>query len=519
MTTLQSPKQDLFDLVVIGGGINGAAIARDAALRNLKVVLLEKNDFGSGASSKTSKLAHGGVRYLEQFQFGLVRESLKERSLLLKNAPHLVKPLSFLMPVYSQDPHSLWKIHLGLYVYDYLAGDSLMPNHTKLTADVILKMVPALQSDGLKGGCSYYDAQMLDNRIVIENILSAEKAGALVRNHTEVTGLVKELDRVTGVSYIDTRTGEKGVYIGKAIVNATGAWSAEVGKMEPNTFHCSPEPTKGVHLVLPCIIPDVALLLRAPQDGRVFFILPWGKFSIVGTTDTFYGGNPDRLTIEDEDRAYLLNALNAFFPRLQYTEASIISSFVGLRPLVAANKKNDPSGITREHVIQVSKGGMITVLGGKFTTHRLIAKEVVDVVLSQNLFARDIASKAFLKCSTAFVPFPGALGPFTLNEVGQKLMNSGVNVGLATHLLGIYGTRSLDILDIIQKDSREAELIAKDHPHILAEITYSVLNEHVKTAEDWFLRSTSIHPCHPDQKYTDKVVEKIEILTNNNNCV
>lgn len=509
MTTSQNPRQNLFDLVVIGGGINGAAIARDAALRNLKVVLLEKNDFGSGASSKTSKLAHGGVRYLEQFQFGLVRESLKERSLLLKNAPHLVKPLPFLMPVYAGDPHSLWKINLGLYFYDFLAGDSRLPSHKKLTAENVLGVVPGLKSVSLKGGCSYYDAQMLDNRIVIENILGAENAGALVRNHIEVTGLINEEGRIRGVTYADALTGEKGEYRGKVVINATGAWSGAIGNMEPDAVHSLPRPTKGVHLVVQNIIPETALLLRAPQDGRVFFILPWGDYSIVGTTDTFYGGNPDRISVDNEDRTYLLDALNAFFPVKNFTESSIISSFVGLRPLVAHDDPGAPSEITREHVIQVSKGGLVTVLGGKFTTHRLVAEEVIDTVLSHDLFAGGFDAEAILKCSTAETPLPGASGLYSIPDVRKILENSGLSKSLASHLLGIYGTKSLNILEIIKKNQGERELIAKGHPHILAEITYGVQHEHIQTLEDWLRRSVSVYPCVLDKEYSETVAKKL----------
>lgn len=483
MTTLPPINQESYDLVVIGGGINGAAIARDAALRKLKVVLLEKNDFAAGASSKTSKLAHGGVRYLEQLHFGLVKESLTERGLLLINAPHLVKPLPFIMPVYASDPHSLWKVHFGLYLYDFLAYSNGLPRHRKLSAKEVLSEIEGLKGDELHGGCSYYDAQMQDTRIVIENILSAEQAGAEVHNHTEVTGLIREDGKVRGVSFIDKQTGKQRLFRSEVVVNATGAWSDRIGEMEPDAFHCRSAPSKGVHLILPKMISDKALLLHAPQDGRVFFVLPWGENSLVGTTDTFYEGDPDKLSISVEDKTYLLDALNSYFPERQLTEASIISSFVGLRPLVASDKKS-ASDVTREHVIQTSEGGLITLLGGKFTTHRLVAEEVVDRVVD-----RMPKNKKFLPCSTRITPLPGALGPYPLSEVRNILQGAGIEPRLVDHLVNTYGTTSLKILEIIRRDPSGSTLISKNHPHVFAEVTYGIENEHVKSLGDWLLRN------------------------------
>lgn len=496
---------EFYDLIVIGGGINGAAIARDAAMRKLKVVLIEKRDFGSGASSKTSKLVHGGVRYLEQFQFSLVREALNERSLLIKNAPHLVKPLPFLLPVYKEDPHSLWKVNLGLYFYDFLAGNADFPKHARLQAKDILIQVPGLKSEGLCGGCSYFDAQMLDNRIVIENILSAEREGAKVCNYTEAVGLLKENNQLAGVSYRNDLTGEQGEIYGKILVNATGAWSSKIIGMEPDANQSGPRPTKGVHLIIPQILPEAALLLRSPKDGRVFFILPWGDYSLVGTTDTFFQGNYDHVTVEEQDKSYLLDAVNAFFPEKQLTTSSIISSFAGLRPLVDSTAYEKPSSIFREHTIQVSKSGLITLLGGKYTTHRLIAEEVVDTVVIQLN-----GIKSFLPCKTKIEPLPGAAGPFSLLEVKEALKLENLDNRLITHLLNTYGTESLAILKIIKQRPEEAEPILKNHPQIFAELTYSVQYEHLKKLEDWFLRqNTNIYQPDEYTECRDRIEQKL----------
>lgn len=491
-------EKKLFDLIVIGGGINGAAIARDASFRKLKVVLLEKEDFGSGASSKTSKLAHGGIRYLEQLQLSLVKESLRERSLLLKNAPHLVKPLLFVLPVYAKDPHPLWKINLGLYLYDYLSGKSDFPKHKKLSQEVILEAIPGLRKEDLQGGCAYYDAQMLDNRLLIETILSAEQAGAEVYNYTQVVDLIKENGQIKGVSFCNLTTGAMGSFYGKAVVNATGAWSGNIGKMEPNAAHCTPVITKGVHLVIPKISSEAALLLRAPQDGRVFFILPWGQHSLIGTTDTFYDEGLDDLAVSKDDCAYLIDAYNTYFPDSQLTASSIISSFAGLRPLVSMDRNKRASDIDREHVIQVSSGGLVTVLGGKYTTHRLIAENVVDVIIKKLGIC--------FPCTTKDIPLPGSLGPYTLAEVKERLKNAGLGVNLTDHLLNSYGTASLNILEIMQSSQEESERICSGYPHVFAEVTYSINYEHVKNPEDWLLRRAAMLP--ESKECADRVARK-----------
>lgn len=510
MTTLH-PNSEQYDLVVIGGGINGAAIARDAALRGMKVILLEKEDFGSGASTKTSKLAHGGVRYLEHFQLRLVKESLRERELLLKNASHLVKPLSFILPIYSNDPHPLWQIHAGLFLYDCLGGNKSLPRHRKLDAKNLLQAVSGLKSDGLLGGCSYFDAQMQDHRILIENIVSAAQAGATVCNYTEVIDLIHGEKSIEGVRFREVMTNRTGEIYGRVIVNVTGAWSANISSKEPNVEHCLPAPTKGIHIVIPQINAEEALLLRAPQDERVFFIMPWGKFSLVGTTDTFFDGDPDHIKIETFDTRYLLDAVNAFFPEAHLVESSVIASFAGLRPLVAPNGHRSPSDIARECAIQISKGGLITVLGGKYTTHRQIAEDVVDKV------AAKIKGKRFLPCMTAQLPLPGAIGIEKQGLVKQKLEAAGLPDETVIHLLNTYGMNSLAVLERITENPSEAERICAKHPHIWAELTYSIQNEYVKTAADWLERRTEIaYLSGGDKTCENRVKERLFDLSQKN---
>lgn len=474
------------DIVVIGGGINGAAVARDAALRGMKVVLLEKEDFGAGASTKTSKLVHGGLRYLEHFHFSLVRESLRERALLLKNAPHLVKPLAFVLPVYSKDIRPLWQIDLGLYVYDILGWGGGMPSHKRLSKQVILRDFPELRGVDLCGGCLYWDAQMLDNRLVIENILAAEKAGAIILNQAPVVELSISHGKTEGIVFLDPISKQKKKISCSLIVNATGAWSDEVGELDPSIDRRHAVPTKGVHLVLPELASKEALLLQAPQDGRVFFVIPWRGYSLVGTTDTFYNGKPDDVSVEQDDREYLLKALSFYFPNIK--NIPVIASFAGLRPLAANGYEGSPSSMARSHQIKSSPSGLISITGGKFTTHRKVAEEVVDLLVRR----LENPKKKILACSTARVPLPGALDSEAFENVFQRLRSAGIEESQAQHLIHTYGKLSLQILDIIQSSPEQKLQICSKHAHIAAEVTYAITFEKARTLADWFLRRTSI---------------------------
>lgn len=487
MNRRSAPDSTVFDLVIIGGGINGAAIARDASLRGLSVCLLEKGDFGSGASSKTSKMAHGGLRYLEHFHLSLVRESLKERGLLFKNAPHLARPLPFLIPIYENSPHYTLTVRLGLFLYDLMGGSKTVPRHSKVGREGVLKLFPGLAAQGLKGGCLYYDGQMSDTRLLIENVLSAERAGASIHNYTYAGRFLVQNGTVRGVSCVDSITGNVFEVHGRVIVDATGAWSGRIGGAGRPDEAKYLAPTKGVHLVVPQVNGGTALLLNAPQDGRVFFVLPWGNESLIGTTDTFYSGDPDDVRVTREDIRYLLDAYNAFFPENKIDEGTVLSSFAGLRPLSAAGKKGvQPSEIGRESMIRTTAEGVITVSGGKYTTHRLVAEKVVDTAVSL------LDSKQYSPCSTENLPLPGAIGALSAEEMRGRLSRMGLSAPVVDHLLSTYGTRSLDVVSSLEKDPSGAKALCPFHPHIAAEIDYAVRNEHVCKLSDWFFRRTAI---------------------------
>ena len=477
-----------YDVAIIGGGINGAAIARDAAMRGMKVILFEKEDFGSGASAKTSKLAHGGLRYLEHYKFGLVKESLDERFLLLKNAPHLVTPLSFVVPVYAGDPYPLWQLRLALKIYDHLDRTAILPRYRKLTAEEVLHFFPAIKKEGLKGGCLYYDALMKDNRLILENVLSAEQNGAIVCNYTSVMGVTQEQGHITGLEY-QSSNGVRGTIKGRSIVNTTGAWSNHILQMNGNRESFHVQPTKGVHVVLPQISSQHALILRVKSDQRIFFLIPWEGNSLLGTTDTFYDGNPDHIEIERQDEEYLLRALSSYFPQSHFP---ILASFAGLRPLVGSHEIN-PSSLSRNHEIHVSPSGLISILGGKYTTHRKIAQEVVDKI-SRNL-KTDIFWK---KCQTQDIPFirieKQSFCQICIDEYGLSQNH-------ALHLFTNYGENAFAILDIIKENPQASQQICPFHPHLMAEISHAILHEHACTLEDWFLRRTSIAYSNCQGKY------------------
>jgi glycerol-3-phosphate dehydrogenase len=483
-----------YDLIIIGGGINGAAIARDASLRGLQVILFEKNDFACGASSKSSKLIHGGLRYLEQREFGLVRESLQERSILLRTIPHQVKLIPFVFPVFEGDKRPLWMIKCGLYLYDFLSPNDV-PKHHHLTVKEITTLFPALKTDHLKGGCLYYDAQMLDHRIVFENLVSAQKAGCLALNYTAITGLYQENGQVKGVYYQNSKTGKQGLCQGKAVINATGAWSNSILKMDSPVNYDKVYPTKGVHLILPQVSPKYALTLTAPQDSRVFFLIPWNGYSLLGTTDTAYREDPDNLKVSDEDIDYLLSAINHYFPHDHFCKNSILAEYAGLRPLPLV-EETAPSLIKRKANMIVSTSGLISLIGGKYTTYRKISENAVDLVIRQ-INQKD----RFSPCQTAQTPLfdliDKKLMKFDTEEMTILATEYRLTFPQIEHLIANYGSAIWKILALIKALPLESLQICPDHPHIYAELTYTIQNEQVIRLEDWFERRTNIAylPC------------------------
>ncbi len=374
--------RDRFDLLIIGGGINGAGIARDAALRGLSAALIERDDFASGTSSRSSRLVHGGVRYLEHGFFHLVFESSRERRILLATAPHLVHPLQFTWPVYRGARLPKWKVNAGLWLYDLLAAFRNVARHRSLNASEVLATEPLLKRDGLKGGATYYDAATNDARLTIANVMDAAGAGAAALNYAEATSLIFDADRVAGASVRDHFTQQLFEVRAKAVVNATGPWTDAISRIESPSSRPAVLGTKGVHVAVPAgrVGNRAAITMLAPADQRVMFVLPGGTHTIIGTTDTETAEHPDQVRATRADVQYLLDGANAYFPEAKLTPDDVVCAWAGIRPLIASGNSGDPAGASREHAITIGPRGVIAVTGGKLTTYRSMSEEVVDRV-------------------------------------------------------------------------------------------------------------------------------------------
>ena len=364
----------IFDVLVVGGGIHGAAVARDASLRGLSVLLLEAGDLASATSSRTSKLIHGGIRYLETAQFGLVREALREREILLATAPAFVRPLPVLIPHYRGEGRPALWIALGLALYAALAGRHRLTEHRRLDVSETLSMEPGLRRDGLLGSSLCWDAQMDDALLCVAIAVEAGRAGAEIRTHTSLTSLRRE-GSGWKARYKDAIDGTEGEGEARMVINAAGPWVDEIRAMAIGAPSATLRRTRGTHIVLPGIAGDRALLLTARRDGRVFFVLPWGRYSLIGTTDADDPRSPERVAPPKEDIRYLIEEAGRAFPAVADGRRPV-RAFAGLRPM-AKSRAGTPWSNPRGYRL-VEENGMITIVGGKYTTHRSLAERVVD---------------------------------------------------------------------------------------------------------------------------------------------
>lgn len=475
-----------FDAIVVGGGIAGCGIARDAALRGLSVLLVEKDDFASATSSASSKLVHGGLRYLEYFRFGLVRESLHERETLLRIAPHLVRSLPFLLPVYRNTGRPLWKLRAGLALYDLLSARMSLGRHRMLSAEAIAAEEPRLQTAGLSGGFHFHDAQMNDARMVLENALDAQAHGALLLSRVECKDLLVRDGRVVGVHLRDALDGQRVEVQAKIVVNAAGPWYARVLGMQSLTQRVRPRLSRGTHIVIPSITQGHGVLLQSRQDRRVLFALPWKGQSLVGTTEAGHQGEPEDLSVPREDVEYLLREIDSYFPSRNAGEREVLSSFVGLRTLLPED--SDLGEVSREAQVREEAPGLVCVLGGKFTTYRAVAERTVDLV------SLLIGVKPKLACRTAELPLPGGDIP-EMNDyfrVAEQLLVRETNLPLPTlrYLLGTYGSRHTAILKSLREHPEWAEPLEEDLPFTVAEVVHAARHEHALTLADLIWRRT-----------------------------
>ncbi len=466
-----------FDLLVCGGGIYGAWVAYDAALRGLNVAIVEQGDWASATSSASSKLIHGGLRYLESFDFKLVKKALAERRMLLATAPHRVWPLRFGVPVYAHSRIGALQLRAGLTLYDFLAG-SLGSNtgHHHFNRKAFAERFPALDTSGLKGGFTYSDAQTDDARLVLELIAGAMASGAVCVSYCKLTGFLETNGRVYGATMQDQVTGAGGDVLARQIVNATGQWTTTT---KQGRDWC--RLTKGVHLILPAALGDEALLLTAPSDGRVFFMIPWYGVTLIGTTDTDYSGDIEHVSVEAKDIDYLLAAANHYLDTA-WTPADIINSYAGLRVLKRSDQTS-PSAVSRDWELKTANNGVHYSIGGKITSAREDAASIVDTLCAQ------LGVEA--ACATKGKIFPWAPAEdYSAWHEGASFQASqlGIDHESARWLIRRHGKRVHDIFRTIDIDHQLVERIVPTLPFIYADLLWSTRNEMVVHLDDLLRR-------------------------------
>lgn len=499
-----------YDLVVIGGGITGVGIARDAALRGLKIALFEKNDYASGTSSKSSKMIHGGLRYLEHGEIGLVFESVSERRVQTRVAPHLVRPLPFLIPIYKGVRPGFEIMNVGLWIYDSLALFRAPRMHKAFRGTkAALALEPQLRPEGLRGALEYYDCATDDARLVLENALDAQALGAECHTYTEVLRFERRGDgRITGVVVRDRLTGTTSTVASRAVVLAAGAWTDEmIRRFEIPMDRPVLRRTKGVHIVLPRERLPLAraITLISPIDGRVMFALPWRDRSVLGTTDTDFAGTADEVAADAADVQYLCDSGNGYFPGANLTPDDVIATWAGLRPLIAAPPNVDESEISREHEVFTKNDGLVIIAGGKLTTYRRMARETVNRALQLLEEIGDLEGVTVKRESTKSRPLPGAVGidPSDLEGVaaiGRKLIaEHQLDVDTATHLCGVYGTRAFELGAMIAADRTLGERLDRELPYVWAEVDFAAKHDLARTVEDVLARRVPLLLTARDQ--------------------
>ncbi|WP_191258732.1 glycerol-3-phosphate dehydrogenase [Amycolatopsis oliviviridis] len=482
--TLRKLAREEIDVLVVGGGVTGAGVALDAASRGLSVALVEARDFAAGTSSRSSKLIHGGLRYLENLDFKLVREALKERGLLLQTlAPHLVRPVKFLVPL----KHRVWErgyIGAGVTLYDTLGGARALPRHRHLSKRGAGKVAPGLADDALIGAIQYYDAQVDDARHTMTIARTAAEQGASVLTRARVTSLIRDGERVVGAKVVDRESGAEIEVRAKTVVAATGVWSDDMAEAAGIPAPFTVRASKGIHLVVPRekIDLDTGLILRTEKS--VLFVIPWGRHWIVGTTDTEWDLDREHPAASQADVDYVLGHLNAVL-RTPITADDIEGVYAGLRPLLAA-KATSTTKLSREHAVAHPVPGLVIVAGGKYTTYRVMAADAVDVAVED--LGRPAPSSW-----TERLPIVGATGYHEMWGARHSLVQrTGLPIGRIEHLLQRYGTAIEDILESISERPELGEPIPGTADYLKAEVVYAVSHEGALHLEDVLTRRTRI---------------------------
>ncbi len=476
-------REETFDILVIGGGVTGAGIALDAATRGLTVALVEQRDFAAGTSSRSSKLIHGGLRYLEQMNFGLVREALRERGLLLNDlAPHLIRPVSFLFPL----THRVWErfyIGSGIQIYDRLGGSKHLPAHKHLSKRGAHDLMPSLRDDALIGAIRYYDAQVDDARHTMEIARTAAAYGAATTISTRVVDLLREGERVVGAKVRDQETGEEIDVRARQVINATGVWTDEIQDLV-GRGRIKVRASKGIHLVVPRdrIHSDTGVILRTATS--VLFVIPWGSHWLIGTTDTDWNLDLAHPAASASDIQYVLDQVNGVL-RTPLTHEDVEGVYAGLRPLLSG-ESDSTSKLSREHAVVQTVAGLITIAGGKYTTYRVMAEDAVDAA------ARNLSQRV-PGCVTDRTPLLGAEGYHALWNRRERLAEEvGLHVSRVEHLLGRYGSLISEVLDLLEDRPELGERIDGAPDYLRVEAIYAAKHEGALHLDDVLTRRTRI---------------------------
>ncbi|MEC4611964.1 Aerobic glycerol-3-phosphate dehydrogenase (plasmid) [Tsukamurella tyrosinosolvens] len=480
-----------FDVVVIGGGIVGVGSALDAATRGLKVALVEARDFASGTSSRSSKMFHGGLRYLEQLEFGLVREALHERELSLSTlAPHLVKPLPFLAPLTKRVVERPY-MAAGMFLYDTMGGAKSVPPQKHLTRAGALRLAPGLKRGALVGGIRYFDTVVDDARHTMTVARTAAHYGAVVRTSTQVVDFLREADRVSGVVVRDSETGATTEIRSTVVINATGVWTDELQALSHQKGRFRVRASKGVHILVPRdrIVSDVALILRTEKS--VLFVIPWGIHWIIGTTDTDWNLDLAHPAATATDIDYILDHVNKVLIT-ELTREDITGVYAGLRPLLAG-ESDETSKLSREHAVAAIAPGLVTIAGGKYTTYRVMGSDAVDAAEAY------LPHKIPASC-TEKVPLLGADGYYALtNQTTSIAREHDVHPHRVTHLLNRYGSLIGDVLALAEGDRSLLEPLAGAPQYLRVEALYAAKAEGALHLEDVLARRTRISIEYPDR--------------------
>ncbi len=506
---LERLQQERFDLCVIGGGITGAGIAYDAALRGIKTCLVEKADFANGTSSKSARMIHGGLRYLQQYQFGLVRQGVKERNRLLRLAPRIVKPISFIYPIYDDYQFSYFVIAAGMWFYDFLSLYQNPTLHKSLSAKHVRQHEPQIKHKGLTGAVQYYDCIADDARLTLAVIHMAHRYGANVNNYLNVVKMITTSDQVSGVAVQDVISGEMFPIKAEFVVNATGVWCDDVRQMDNRDATKIIRANRGIHLVVSRKqLPINHAIAFVGIDGeRALYALPWQNTCILGTTDVDHQHDFDDVTASMPEVNFIMDSVNNMFPDANITMQDIITTFAGLRPLLKT-EESSAYGVSREHEIYISKQQLISVVGGKLTTHRHMAQDAVDIV-AKMLF-RKYRNDKILRCRTRKVPIAQEEFDLTESALDELCQQIKVSPESIHHLFDMYGFGYKKIVEMITEDAKLARNIIPELPYLWAEVIYVIKFEMALTVQDVMIRR--LHIFYETKGQGLDVVESVAAL-------